>query len=246
MLPVNMEPASVTIYIDEPFTFRNLFNRSILNLAARIRIALLVKPPRWIRKLWPCMIWQVPVQDPLLYLTFDDGPVPGLTEWILDELDKCGAKATFFCVGGNVSRQPELYAKILASGHATGNHTFSHLNGYRNRVGNYVKDVYRADGLIGSRLFRPPYGRIRPRAVRRLRQQYHIILWDVLSMDYDCELEPATVLNIVISRARPGSIIVFHDNLKAEKNLKYVLPLVLDHFSNLGYRFLPLDENALK
>jgi len=192
------------------------------------------------------MIWQVPVQDPVLYLTFDDGPVSGLTEWILDELDQFGAKATFFCVGGNVSRQPELYSKIMALGHRTGNHTFSHLNGYRHSVGTYVKDVYQAEGLIGSRLFRPPYGRIRPRAVRRLRQHFQIILWDVLSMDYDQELSPAIVLNLVISKARPGSIIVFHDNLKAEKNLKYVLPQVLDHFSKLGYRFLPLDENSLK
>lgn len=192
------------------------------------------------------MIWRIPVEEPVVYLTFDDGPVSGLTEWILDELEKYGARATFFCVGENVRANPELYAKILKAGHGVGNHTFSHLNSYRTGLSRYVKDIYKAAKVIDSRLFRPPYGRIRPLAARILLPRFRIILWDVLSMDYDRELEPRMVMFNVVSKARPGSIIVFHDNLKARENLEYVLPRVLDHYSRAGYRFPALDENLLK
>jgi len=192
------------------------------------------------------MIWRIPVEEPILYLTFDDGPVSGITEWILDELEKYGARATFFCIGENVRANPELYAKILKAGHGIGNHTFSHLNSYRTGLSRYVKDIYKASKVIDSRLFRPPYGRIRPLAARILLPRFRIILWDVLSMDYDQELEPRVVMHNVISKARPGSIIVFHDNLKARENLEYVLPRLLDHYSRAGYRFPALDENLLK
>lgn len=192
------------------------------------------------------MIWRIPVEEPILYLTFDDGPVSGVTEWILDELEKYGARATFFCIGENVRANPELYAKILKAGHGIGNHTFSHLNSYRTGLSRYVKDIYKASKVIDSRLFRPPYGRIRPLAARILLPRFRIILWDVLSMDYDQELEPRVVMHNVISKVRPGSIIVFHDNLKARENLEYVLPRLLDHYSRAGYRFPALDENLLK
>lgn len=192
------------------------------------------------------MVWRIPVEEPVLYLTFDDGPVSGLTEWILEELEKYGAKATFFCVGENVIGNPELYAKILNAGHVTGNHTYSHLNGYRTGLRRYVKDIYKARRVIDSKMFRPPYGRIRPLAARILMPRFQIILWDVLSMDYDRELEPRIVIYNVVSKARPGSIIVFHDNLKARENLEYALPRVLDHYSRAGYRFLALDERLLK
>jgi peptidoglycan/xylan/chitin deacetylase (PgdA/CDA1 family) len=217
-----------------------------MNLGTKLRISLFVKPPGWIRKISPGMIWRIPVEEPILYLTFDDGPVSGVTEWILDELEKYGARATFFCIGENVRANPELYAKILKAGHGIGNHTFSHLNSYRTGLSRYVKDIYKASKVIDSRLFRPPYGRIRPLAARILLPRFRIILWDVLSMDYDQELEPRVVMHNVISKARPGSIIVFHDNLKARENLEYVLPRLLDHYSRAGYRFPALDENLLK
>lgn len=192
------------------------------------------------------MIWRIPVEEPVLFLTFDDGPVLDLTEWILGELDKYGARATFFCVGENVRKNPELYQKILTAGHATGNHTYSHLNSYRTGLQTYIKDVYKARKVIDSRLFRPPYGRIRPLVARILLPRFRIILWDVLSMDYDPDLEPRMVMFNVVSKARPGSIIVFHDNLKARKNLEYALPRILDHYTRAGYRFLVLGEDVLK
>lgn len=189
------------------------------------------------------MVWNLPVNEPVLFLTFDDGPVPGLTDWILDELKKYNAAATFFCVGENVLTHPDLYSGILASGHAVGNHTHNHLNGYRTGIGHYVKNVYRAGKYIDSSLFRPPYGRIRPLAARVLAVRFRIILWDVLSMDYDPSLDPETVLQNVLSKARPGSIIVFHDNEKARKNLVYALPGVLEFYTRAGYKFLPLRAN---
>lgn len=216
-----------------------------MKLGTKLRISLFVKPPAWIRRISSGMVWRIPVEEPVLFLTFDDGPCSGLTAWILGELEKYGAKATFFCVGNNVRENPELYSAILNAGHAAGNHTFSHLNSYRTGLKRYVKDVYKARKVIDSRLFRPPYGRIRPLAARILMPRLQIILWDVLSMDYDRELEPGMVLNNVLSKAGPGSIIVFHDNVKARENLEYALPRVLDHYSSAGYRFLALNENLL-
>ncbi|MCX6225465.1 MAG: polysaccharide deacetylase family protein [Bacteroidia bacterium] len=216
-----------------------------MKLGTKLRILLFVKPPGWIRKISSSMIWRIPVEEPVLFLTFDDGPVPELTEWILEELQKYGARATFFCVGENVKKNPEVYAKILEAGNAVGNHTFSHLNSYRTGLRRFVKDVYKARKVIDSRLVRPPYGRIRPWAARILMPRFRIVLWDVLSMDYDRELEPRMVMYNVVSKARPGSIIVFHDNLKARKNLEYALPRVLDHYSRAGYKFLALDEKKL-
>jgi peptidoglycan/xylan/chitin deacetylase (PgdA/CDA1 family) len=212
-----------------------------MKLGTRLRISLFVKPPEWIRKISSRMVWHIPSVEPVIFLTFDDGPVPGLTEWILQELQQHEARATFFCVGNNVVQNPGIYSKILEAGHAAGNHTFSHLNSYRTGLRHYIRDIFRARKVIDSHLFRPPYGRIRPLAARILIPRFRIILWDVLSMDYDPALEPKMVLYNVVSKARPGSIIVFHDNLKARKNLEYVLPRVLDHYSRAGYKFLPLS-----
>lgn len=212
-----------------------------MDLSTKIKIALFVKPPLWVRKISSGITWRIPTENPVLYLTFDDGPVPGLTDWILDELNKYEAKATFFCVGENVSRHPETYQKILTAGHAAGNHTYSHLNSYRTGIRKYVKDVYRARKVIDSHLFRPPYGRLSPLAARILLPHFRVILWDVLSMDYDQDLEPRMVMYNVVSKVGPGSIVVFHDNLKAKTNLEYVLPMVLDHYSRAGYKFLPLS-----
>ncbi len=208
-----------------------------------LRISLFVKPPGWVRRISSGMVWWIPTHEPVLYLTFDDGPVDGLTQWILGELKKFDAKATFFCVGENVRQNPDLYARILDGGHSVGNHTYSHLNSYRTGIRQYVKDVYLARKVVHSRLFRPPYGRLRPMAARILMPRFRIILWDILSMDYDRELEPRMVLHNVVSNARPGSIIVFHDNIKARENLEFTLPRVLDHYSRAGYQFRALDEN---
>jgi peptidoglycan/xylan/chitin deacetylase (PgdA/CDA1 family) len=213
-----------------------------MNLLKRIQVFFFVKPPRWVRRISSGMIWRIPTDEKVLFLTFDDGPGPELTPWILAELVKFGAKATFFCVGENVTKYPESYKLILDGGHDTGNHTFHHLNGYKTGIGNYIRDVYKARKVIDSRLFRPPYGRIRPMAARILMPRFRIILWDVLSMDYDAQLDPKMVLYNVAREARPGSILVFHDNEKASENLRFVLPLILDHFSRQGYKFLPLKQ----
>lgn len=212
-----------------------------MKLGTKLKVSLFVRPPIWIRKVSSGFIWRIPTEEQVLFLTFDDGPVPGLTEWILDELEKFEAKATFFCVGQNVERNPETYSKIIAAGHATGNHTNTHLNGYRTGIRKYIRDVYRAHKYIDSSLLRPPYGRINLLAARFLMPRFHIVLWDVLSMDYEQELEPRMVMYNVVSKAKPGSIIVFHDNLKARKNLEYALPMVLDHYSRAGYKFLSLN-----
>lgn len=217
-----------------------------MKIGTKLSLKLLVKPPEWYRRISSEKVWRVPGDEPVLYLTFDDGPIPGLTEWILSELALYDAQATFFCVGDNVKKFPDIYSKILAAGHQTGNHTYHHLNGFHCGVKRYIQDTYKAGGLIHSRLFRPPYGRIRPLAARILSVRYRIILWDILSMDYDQELEPQMVLQNVIANARPGSIIGFHDNRKATENLQYVLPKVLSHYSKAGYRFLALDEKVLK
>jgi peptidoglycan/xylan/chitin deacetylase (PgdA/CDA1 family) len=213
-----------------------------MNLGALIKTRLLVKPPGWVRKLAMRTVWRIPHAGRELFITFDDGPVPELTPWVLDELKRHGARATFFCVGDNVRRHPEIFQRILQEGHAVGNHTYSHLNGYRTGIRPYIRDVYRAHRLVRSGLMRPPYGRIRPVAKRLLATRFQIILWDVLSMDYDPDLNPEEVLGNVIREARPGSIVVFHDNQKASANLRYSLPLVLDHFTREGYKFLPLSE----
>ena len=213
-----------------------------MKLLKRIEMLLFVKPPGWFRRVSPRTVWRIPTDEKVLFLTFDDGPVPGNTEWILAELAKFEAKATFFCVGENVISYPGLYRMILNGGHDTGNHTSQHLNGYRTGIRHYVKDVYRARKVIESRLFRPPYGRIRPVVTRILSRHFSIILWDILSMDYDCELSPEQVLGNVIASAGPGSIVVFHDHVKARKNLEYVLPQVLGWYAGQGYKFVPLSQ----
>ncbi|MFH0761920.1 MAG: polysaccharide deacetylase family protein [Bacteroidota bacterium] len=211
----------------------------------RIEAFFFVKPPDWFRRISTHTVWRIPTDEKVLFLTFDDGPVPGNTGWILAELDKYEAKGTFFCVGGNVVKYPKLYRMILDAGHDAGNHTSQHLNSYRTGIRKYIKDVYRARKVIESRLFRPPYGRIRPIVTRILSRHFTIILWDILSMDYDRELPPEKVLDNVITAAGPGSIVVFHDNIKARKNLEYVLPKVLDHYAGQGYKFVPLSQFLL-
>ena len=175
-----------------------------------------------------------------LFLSLDDGPTEHLTGWILDQLDQYGAKGTFFCLGSQAERFREQYHAIIDRGHATGNHTHNHLKGWFTGGETYVKDVIRAGKFIDSALFRPPHGLIRPSQIYILREQYHIVLWDVMSGDYRQRATPEKIIRHVTRRAKPGSVVVFHDSRKAEKNLKEALPMILEYFDSKGYVFLPL------
>lgn len=181
--------------------------------------------------------WYYETEEKDLYLTFDDGPTPDITPWILDLLDQYGARATFFCLGRQVELFPSQYEDILKRGHAVGNHTYSHLDGMATRNSRYFEDVDRAARLINSPLFRPPQGSFRPSQVKRLSKNYQVIMWDVLSQDYHPSRSSDGITRWVLKTARPGSIVVFHDSEKAEKNMKATLPQFLKHFYEEGYAF---------
>jgi peptidoglycan/xylan/chitin deacetylase (PgdA/CDA1 family) len=194
-------------------------------------------------KLYPSLTWSRKVEDKVLYLTFDDGPVPEITEFVLQELKKVNAKATFFCVGHNIEKHPEVFSKIVQDGHGIGNHTFNHLNGWTTSNEDYFINIEKCESKLmavhkGNRkLFRPPYGRISRGQIKYLQGKYEIIMWSVLSRDYDKRLGWERCLSKSIKYTKPGCIIVFHDNVKAEKNLRFVLPLYLKHFSSQGFKF---------
>ncbi|WKZ65419.1 MAG: polysaccharide deacetylase family protein [Flavobacteriales bacterium] len=199
-----------------------------------------VPPPlRW---LLPGAMWRMRTEERVLFLTFDDGPLPGLTPWVLDTLRAHRAKATFFMLGRNASAHPGIVQQVRDEGHGIGNHTWSHPDGWRTTTDAYLADVERARACTGSSLFRPPYGRIGARQFKALRSRYQVVMWDVLSADYDSRLSPGRCLHRVTAAARPGSIIVFHDSLKAERLLRATLPAALDRLSGMGYRFLRLPE----
>jgi peptidoglycan-N-acetylglucosamine deacetylase len=197
---------------------------------------LISRIPPVLERLFRSLTWSIPAVDRTVYLTFDDGPTPEVTNWVLDQLEKYDAKATFFCLGCNVEKYPDIFEKIISAGHVVGNHSWSHKKGFRSTVDSYVADVDRAAELIGSKLFRPPYGRIRASQVRRLRERYRIIMWSVLSVDYSSKVSGRQVVRNVLDNVRSGSVIVFHDSLKASKNLYYALPLVLEQLKADGYR----------
>lgn len=197
----------------------------------------LAKTPDILQFLMPSYTWKVPTTEKILYLTFDDGPIPGVTPWVLETLRDYAAKATFFCVGDNVQKHPEVFQQVLAEGHAVGNHTFNHLNGWKTDTDVYLENVARCRQVLNSNLFRPPYGRLKPRQMQALKKDFRVVMWDVLSGDFSQKLSPETCLQQVLAHARPGSIVVLHDSLKAERNLKYVLPRVLEHFKAAGYQF---------
>jgi peptidoglycan-N-acetylglucosamine deacetylase len=192
--------------------------------------------------------WRVPTTQADLFLTFDDGPVPGPTEFVLETLQTFGAKATFFCIGDNIRKHPEVFQRIAKDGHRVGNHTFNHLNGWRTRDKTYVENTTKCQQIIDaslteratvSALFRPPYGRIM-RSQIALLKDYRIIMWDVLSRDYDARLSPERCLRKSTQATRRGSIILFHDSHKAERNLRYVLPRFIETFTGKGYSFRSL------
>lgn len=202
---------------------------------------LLIQPKLLLRKVYPRAIWNYSRNEKNIYLTFDDGPIPGLTEWVLQELDNYQAKATFFCVGANVLKHPHIFESIKNAGHRVGNHTMHHVKGFKHTVADYLKEVEACGELTGNDLFRPPYGQLKRSQYRALTEKrYKIVLWDVISYDYET-ISGAQCADNVIRHSKNGSIVLFHDNIKAEHNLKYALPLFLDHFSKLGYQFKALD-----
>lgn len=195
----------------------------------------------------------MPVSSKVIYLTFDDGCVPEVTPCVLDVLDKYGVKATFFCVGDNVRKHPDVFQRILENGHAVGNHTCHHLAGWHTSVKVYVEDVYSADAIIDAHrssdkptdrplLFRPPYGRTKIRQRRLLGKTHRIVLWDVLTHDYNRKYTPERILLIIRKYTRPGSIVVFHDSLKAQENMLKVLPAAIEWWQAQGYVFGKLDD----
>ena len=199
-----------------------------------------VKTPWWLKKVYPNRLWDVDTKEKIIYLSFDDGPHPSATPFVLDELKKYNAKATFFCIGKNVLSYPEIYKRILDEGHSVGNHTQNHLNGWETNDDDYSADIIEAANHIHSNLFRPPYGRIKSAQAKKLRD-LKIIMWNVLSGDFDELLSKEKCLDNVISKTKPGSIIVFHDSEKAFPKLKYALPLALDFFTQSGYSFKAME-----
>lgn len=192
-------------------------------------------------KIFRDLTWHFTGKDNELYLTFDDGPTPGITPWVLSLLKEYDAKATFFCLGKNVKKYPELYKQILNEGHSVGNHSYSHLKGWLTSNKRYINNVNKAAYYIDSDLFRPPFGKIRPKQVAIIKKDFKIIIWDVLTKDYHVKLDKEKCFHNLIDRTDSGSIIVFHDTLKAEKKLKYVLPKALKHFSEQGFVFNPIE-----
>jgi peptidoglycan/xylan/chitin deacetylase (PgdA/CDA1 family) len=203
----------------------------------------LVKTPWLLKKLYPDLIWEAGADSRSIYLTFDDGPIPIVTPFVLNILKKHHAKATFFCIGDNINKYPDIFNEVKRDGHAIGNHTYNHLKGWITKDKTYLDNFLQADKLTNTNLFRPPYGRIKRSQIKLLknaRPDIQIIMWDVLSGDFDMSLEPEACLKNVLKHTRAGSIIVFHDSVKAFNRLQHVLPFALEHWSKEGYIFQTL------
>ncbi len=195
------------------------------------------------QRMLPDVRWAFDRDKPVVYLTFDDGPMPEITPWVLDQLDQYNAKATFFCVGSQVMAHPDIYNSILEKEHAVGNHTHNHLRGWTSRDDDYLLDVETASALINSKLFRPPYGQIRISQINKLKKlDYHIIMWSVLSKDWDLRISPEQCEQNVIDYVTAGDIVVFHDSLKASRNLRHALSGTLKFLSEKGFEFKRIPE----
>lgn len=200
----------------------------------------MVRPPKYLRFLYPGVVWNIPTTDKILYLTFDDGPTPEVTTKVLDLLASYQAKATFFCIGENVKKHLEIYNRIIADGHSIGNHTHTHPNSWKVSGTSYLKDVEEAQKAIDSTLFRPPYGKLTPRALFTLRKKFRIIMWDIISCDFDEKVPAEQVEKNVKDNAENGSIVVFHDSIKAAPRMLAVLPKILEKYSKAGFSFSKL------
>ncbi len=213
----------------------------------------LFKTPTLIKELYPKYTWNIKTDKQEIFLSFDDGPHPEITPWVLDVLKQHNAKATFFCVGDNIKKYPETFSKIIRSGHGIGNHTYNHLNGWTTKTGLYLKNIEQTSQLITlntkhetqntkpvtrHHLFRPPYGKIKTKQAKQLlKNHYKIIMWDVLSGDFDININPDDCLKNTLSNTKKGSIVVFHDSKKAFERLQYILPVFLSYFGKKGFQF---------
>jgi len=193
--------------------------------------------PRLLRPLWGKVVWRKDPSKKVIYLTFDDGPVPEVTPLVLDLLDEHNIKATFFCVGENVQKHPDTFAQVMSRGHKVGNHTFNHLKGFSVKDEEYYDNIDKAAELIDSKLFRPPYGRVTGKQMKKLRDRYAIIMWDVITHDYNKSLSPETIMRTIKRYSRNGSLVVFHDSIKAKENVLVVLPLAIEYWKSKGYTF---------
>lgn len=196
-----------------------------------------VRPPYLLKKLYPQSVWRKSKTEKKIYLSFDDGPVPDVTPWVLDVLKTNSIQATFFCVGENVKKNNLIYQRIVKENHAVGNHTYNHISGWKTPLAAYLQNVEHCAKQVQSNLFRPPYGRIRKKQQKVLEENYSIVMWDVLSGDYDQRTTPEQCLRNVIKNVRNGSIIVFHDSVKAKKNIQYALPRFIEEAKAMGYAF---------
>ena len=210
------------------------------------------------RALYPDFIWRIPTERKEIFLTFDDGPIPEITEFVLEELNKYKAKATFFCIGGNIEKYPTIFQKVVNQQHTIGNHTFNHLRGWDIEDDIYIDNFKKCEDIIAERCsildventtienwqsnikprkFRPPFGRIKRNQAKEILKTHEIVMWDVLTGDYDQSLSKERVLSKTLQHTQQGSIVLFHDSIKASKNMTYALPIVLKHFSEQGYTF---------
>lgn len=208
-------------------------------------MAYLVTTPWWLRAAYKNLIWEIQDSDePAVYLTFDDGPHHSITRFVLDVLKEHNANATFFCIGKNVEEHPLIYERILAEGHTTGNHTHNHLNGWKTLNQDYISNTNKASTYISSKLFRPPYGRIKQKQATLLQNEngYKIYMWSVLSADFDRSISPEQCLKNVTKNIRPGSIVVFHDSEKAWDRMKYALPKVLEYCNKQHWKIKALPK----
>lgn len=209
------------------------------------------KTPGLVKSIFSNLVWEFSALEKKIYLTFDDGPIPEVTEWVLTQLETYNAKATFFCIGDNVKKHPAIYNQIIAKGHAIGNHTYNHFNAWKVSNTKYIDNIIKAQKTLNQELlpqhekhkgsctlFRPPYGKITPKLAQTIKDLgYTIIMWDVLSGDFDTSLAVEKCYKNVVKNTDAGSIIVFHDSIKAYDRLRYTLPKVLKHFNDLGYEF---------
>lgn len=210
--------------------------------------AYLVQTPKFVQRFFRKRVWAFPFSEKI-YLTFDDGPIPKVTPWVLSLLKDYNAKATFFCIGDNVHKHSEIFTQIKKEGHAIGNHTMHHLNGHQTKLQVYLDNVEQCNSqfsILNSALFRPPYGKLTSRQSKALRKLgYEIIMWDVLSADFDADISEERCLQNVSNHLQPGSIVVFHDSLKAEKNLRYALPKLMEVIKEKGWECAPITQHEI-
>jgi len=199
--------------------------------------------PFWLKWFYPTLTWHKSRKEKFVYFTFDDGPIPVVTPFVLNTLKKYNCKATFFCIGDNVDKHPLILSDVIADGHTVGNHTYNHLNGWNSSNKNYIENVLKGSKLTSTRIFRPPYGRIKKSQIKEIKRQSpstEVIMWDVLSGDFDERISKEQCVRNVLKHCKNGSIIVFHDSLKAFERLEYALPKVLENLSKKGFEFRTL------